>query len=95
MNKTITIAGRTLSFQVILSDESYDRTEFFEGTETYNYKKWILFGKTITKEIPKHVFTISEVITNPNISKKWWEKKILEEIKILERKEQIERGEFI
>ena len=47
MNNTITIAGRTLTFKVFLSDESYDRTYFYEGTETNTYKKWGLFGETI------------------------------------------------
>lgn len=95
MNNTITIAGRTLTFEVIYSDESYDRTRFYEGTETHTYKKWGLFGDTITEQVPKYVFTIDEAITNPNKSKEWWEKELLKEIKLLERKEEIERGEFI
>jgi hypothetical protein len=51
MNNTITIAGRTLTFKVFLS-ESYDRTQFYEGTETRTYKQWGLFGDTITEEVP-------------------------------------------
>jgi hypothetical protein len=94
-NNTITIGGRTLTFEVYLSDESYDRTVFYEGTYTNTYKKWGLFGETITEELPKYVFTIYEAITNPYKSKEWWEKELLEEIKLLERKEEIERGEFI
>jgi hypothetical protein len=92
MNNTLTIAGRTLTFQVY---ESSDYTEFYEGTETHTYKKWGLFGDTITEERTKCVFTIDEAITNPNKSKEWWEKELLEKIKLLNRKEEIERGEFI
>ena len=95
MNNTITIGGRTLTFEVYLSDESYDRTEFYEGTETHTYKKWGLFGDTITEEIPKHVFTIYEAITNPKKSKEWWQKELTKEVELLDRKEEIERGEFI
>lgn len=95
MNNTITIAGRTLTFEVILSDESNDRTEFYEGTETHTYKKWGLFGETITEELPKYVFTIEEAITNPKKSKEWWQKELTKEIELLDRKEEIERGEFI
>ena len=95
MNNTLTIAGRTLTFEVFYSDESYDYTEFYEGTYTNTYKKWGLFGDTITEERPKLVFTIDEAITNPNKSKEWWQKELTKEIELLTRKEEIERGEFI
>jgi hypothetical protein len=95
MNNTITIAGRTLTFEVFLSDESNDRTEFYEGTYTNTYKKWNFFGETITEEIPKLVFTIEEAITNPKKSKEWWQKELTKEIELLDRKGEIERGEFI
>jgi hypothetical protein len=29
------------------------------------------------------------------ITKEWWERRILKEIKLLKRKEEIERGEFL
>ena len=54
-----------------------------------------MFGDTITEEVPKYVFTIDEAITNPNKSKEWWQKELTKEIELLERKEEIERGEFI
>ena len=95
MNNTLTIAGRTLTFEVFYSDDSYDYTEFYEGTEKHTYKKWGLFGETITEELPKLVFTIDEAITNPNKSKEWWQKELTKEIELLTRKEEIERGEFI
>lgn len=94
-NNTLTIGSRTLTFEVYISDESYDYTEFYEGTETYTYKKWGLFGDTITEERPKHVFTIDEAITNPKKSKEWWQKELTKEVELLDRKEEIERGEFI
>ena len=97
MNNTLTIAERTLTFKVFVSNESsvFDYTEFYEGTETHTYKKWGLFGDTITEELPKYVFTIDEAITNPNKSKEWWQKELLEKVELLKRKEEIERGEFI
>ena len=95
MNNTITIGGRTLTFEVYLSRFIYDYTDFYEGTEKHTYKKWGLFGDTITEERPKCVFTIDEAITNPKKSKEWWEKELTKEIELLDRKEEIERGEFI
>lgn len=95
MHNTVIIADRTLTFQIIYSDDSTDITRFYEGTETVTYKKWGLFGETIIEEIPKYVFSISEAIDNPNKSKEWWGKELLQAIKLLERREEIQRGEFI
>lgn len=101
MNNTLTIDGRTLTFKVYripgkrISDEYTNITEFYEGTYTNTYKKWFWFGNTITEELPKLVFTINEAIIDPNKSKEWWTEELLKEIKILNRKEEIKRGEFI
>jgi hypothetical protein len=101
MNNTLTIAGRTLTFQVLqipgelISDKMTNRTDFYEGTYTHTYKKWGLFGETITEELPKLIFSIDEAITNPKKSKEWWQKELTKEIELLDRKEEIERGEFI
>lgn len=95
MTGTINIEGRELFFRVIINDDSYDYTEFFQGTETITYKKWGLFGDAITEQVPKLVFTISKAMSDYELTKDWWRKKITKEVKLLERREQIERGEFI
>ncbi len=99
MNNILTIAGRTLTFEVVYGDNSeyggYNKTLFYQGTKTITLKKWRFLGDRITKEIPKYVFSIDEAITDPNLSKEWWVKELIEKIKILGREEEIERGEFI
>jgi hypothetical protein len=96
--KDITIGGRTLQFKVCYEAnecDDYEYTEFYEGTETVSYKKWGLFGETITEEIPKLVFTIYRDITNPKLTKEYWKREITREIELLDRKDEIERGEYI
>lgn len=95
MTGNITIEGRDLYFEVIYSDESQDYTEFYEGTEIVTYKKWVLFGETITEERPKLVFTIDKAMSDYGLTKEWWREELTKEIQLLERREQIERGEFI
>jgi len=95
MTGNINIEGRDLYFEVTYSDESYDYTNFYEGTETYTYKKWGLFGETITEERPKLVFTIDRAMSDYELTKEWWRQELTREIRLLERREQIERGEFI
>jgi hypothetical protein len=49
-----------------------------------------------TLTIANNTLTIANnTLTIANKSKEWWEKELLKEVKLLERKEQIERGEFI
>jgi hypothetical protein len=92
----ITFNGRTLNFEVKYYRDSFlDKTNFYEGYETLTFKKWQFFGETMTKQVPKYVFTINSAITNEHLSKDFWERELNEKIKILERKEEIERKEFV
>ena len=96
--KDITIGGRTLQFKVMCEAnevDSYEYTEFYEGTETVSRKKWLLWGKTITEEKPKLVFTIYRDITNPKLTKEYWRREILKEIELLDRRDEIENGEYL
>ena len=96
--KEITIGNRTLQFQVLCEAneaDSYEYTEFYEGTETVTRKKWLFWGETITEERPKLVFTIYSDITNPKLTKEYWRREIGKELELLDRRDEIRKGEYI
>jgi hypothetical protein len=96
--KTIKIGDRELQYQTVW-DEALDGsdviyTEFYEGTEVKKSKKYIVFGPVIEKEVPKLIFTIYEDANNTRVTKEWWRETILLELKLINRKEELERGEL-
>ena len=96
--KEITIGNRTLQFEVKCEAsecDSYEFTEFYEGTETVTRKKWLFWGETITEVKPKLVFTIWRDITSPKLTKEYWRREIGKEIELLDRRDQILNGEYI
>lgn len=96
--KEITIGNRTLQFQVKCEAneaESYEYTEFYEGTETVSRKKWVFWGKTITEERPKLVFTIYSDICSTNLTKEYWRREINKKLELLDRRDQILKGEYV
>lgn len=97
--KTITVKGRTFQYRTYWISYGEDigsdpETHFYEGTETITYKKWGFFGKTIIEERPKFVFKINDDSKNERLSKRWWWEKISEEIDLLNRREELAKGEL-
>ena len=93
--REIEINGRTFQYETFSSESEWgssEWTEFYEGTEIVKRKKWGLFGPTIIKTVPKHVFTIYEDANNPKLTKKWWWKRITKEIELLDRAKEVEDG---
>ena len=96
--KEITIGNRTLQFAVLCEAneaDSYEYTEFYEGTETVTRKKWLLWGETITTEKPKLVFTIYADINSSKLTKEYWRREINAKLELLDRRDQILKGEYI
>lgn len=93
--KEITIDGRTFLVQPMRYVDAWDRTHFYYGTYTKTTKTWFGFGKPKIEQVPRYAFTIDKLITDPEITKEWWNKEIREKIVILERREEIEKGELI
>jgi hypothetical protein len=96
--KEITIGNRTLQFQVKCEAneaDSYEYTEFYEGNETVTRKKWLFFGETITEEKPKLVFTIYSDITSSHLTKEYWRREISKQLELLDRRDEIIKGEYI
>lgn len=91
--KEITIDGRTFLVQPMRYVDAWDRTHFYYGT-CNKVTSWFGFFKKV-EEVPRYAFTIDKLITDPEITKEWWNKEIREKIVILERREEIEKGELI
>lgn len=100
--KEINIDGRVLKYQ-LMSDcseyDSWDWTEFYEGTEKVTKRVrsgWLdIFGTPTEVEVPKFVFKIDMSCENDRITKDEWRNKILKELDLLNRREELERGELI
>ena len=97
--RSVEIAGRVFEYDTYFISYGEDVcsdpvTFFYEGTETITKRKWILFGPTIEVTQPKLVFKIYADSNNTRLSKEWWREKILNEISLLERSEEIDRGEL-
>lgn len=92
--KTIKFNDRIFQYE-IENDVDLYKTFFYEGYIDIKHKKYLLFGKTITKSIPKYIFTLRINIESCKYKKDQIKTMIEEKIKILERQQEIERGEII
>jgi hypothetical protein len=100
--KEINIDGRILKYQLMCDCDEYgtwEWTEFYEGTEivtkTVRSGWFDLFGTRVQVEKPKLIFTIEMSCDDDRITKEEWRKRILRELSLLNRREELERGELI
>ncbi len=100
--KEINIDGRVLKYQLMSDCSEYDSwewTEFYEGTEMITKtvrSGWLdLFGTKVQVEVPKLVFEINMSCEDDRITKEEWRERIIRELKLLNRREELERGELI
>jgi hypothetical protein len=100
--KTITIDGRELQYERCFNSSEWgDSTwyNFYEGTtiRTTAYKRFIFFGETITvtESKPKHIFTIHRDIESKHLTKKEVRNMIEKELELLDREEEIKKGNLI
>ena len=96
--KEVTIGNRTLQCKTYNKETEYGYykcTGFYEGTEIVTRKKWGFWGKTITEEKPKLVFTIDADIDSPKLTKEYWRREIGKQIELLDRRDEILNGEYI
>ena len=94
----VDIDGRIIHYRCLSSigeGVAFYWTEFYEGTVSITRKKYFLFGKKITIEKPKMIFTIYENCNCPRISRGWWRDKIMKELELLNRADELSRGELI
>jgi len=96
--KTLSINGNTFEYELEAHSgefSDYYTTNFYQGTETITRKKFWLFGKKITKTIPKLVFTLNMDIEDPSYTKSEIRASIKRKIELMGRLAEIERGEII
>ena len=99
--KNITIKGKTFGFKVCRRGEfgEYLYTRFYYGVDVTVRKKYYLFGEKITIETPRFAFSVEYDIENPDISKEDLRNRLENELvsveKLLDRKSEILRGEYI
>lgn len=96
--KEITINGRTFQYKTIWTGGEYGKspeTIFYDGTESYVYRKYILFGKKIIGIKPREVFRIYDDSNSKRLTKDWWRTQIEKEIELLDRASELEKGELI
>ena len=94
----VNIIGRELKYIVQCVGSEYGDyywTEFYEETYTKTYKKYWLFGPTLTKEVPIVLFQLSLNVEDEYYTKSDIRSRILRQLELVDRKEQIERGELI
>lgn len=98
--KSITIAGRTFQYETLWVTYGEDIgsdpvTIFYEGTKIVTYRKWWIFGPKLEKEVPREVFRIYADSNDIDLSKSWWFSRISNKVELLNRREEIEKGELI
>lgn len=101
--KEICLDGRNLQYKAIHEYSpgehgySFDYTEFFEGYDVRTRRTGFLglFGKKESYKVPKKVFVIYKNADDPNLPKEFWKKEIRKQLKKLDRKKQLEKGELI
>lgn len=93
--KEIQVEGRTLKYDVLTDECGGETSIFYEGLESYTVRKYLLFGKKITKTRPKEIFRIYANPENPYLTKEWWQKSIRIKLNILNRQQEIEKGILI
>lgn len=94
----VNIKGRDLKYIIQNHCSEYGEnywTEFYEETYTKTYKKFWLFGPTLTKEVPIVLFTLHLNVEDEYYTKSDIRTKISRKLELLDRKEQIKRGELI
>lgn len=96
--KTLEINGKELQYKMYCHTSEYGSNtwaKFYIGTETKTYRKYYLFGEKIISIQPKYVFTIWKNIESEDYTKKQVRGWIERELELLDRKEEIKRGEII
>lgn len=96
--KELTIEGRTFQYKIKYFTSEYSDyyvTEFFEGTCTIKRKKYLFFGEEVEKKIPKFSFELYANIEDERYTKKEIREMLIKKIELLDRKEEIKRGEIV
>ncbi len=96
--KKIELDGVQMEYEVFYDCSEHSDfywTEFYIGKKLVTKRKYGIFGKKITNEVPFKVFELGLNIEDPSYTKKEIRHKIRHKLELLSRRKQIERGEII
>jgi len=97
--KKIVVDGRKLYYKIITDTDGiylYKHTNFYETNSKYTLvKKHVIFGKLIKKHDNKVIFYINQDIEDEKYTKDDVKGFIVKELKLLDRKKEINKGEII
>lgn len=96
--KELIINSTCLQYQTFYDASEYGesaRTEFYLGTATVTKKKWVFYGPTYEEVVPKKIFTIWADTQDAKLSKEWWRSQIEKNLALLNRAEELAKGELI
>jgi hypothetical protein len=92
--KKINIDGVELDYEIMVS-EFDEWTYFYQGTKKVNKRKYFLFGPLVEVIKPIFVFKVGFNIESEFITKDVVRSHINRGVELLNRKEEIKRGEII
>ena len=96
--KKLFVNGQEFEYKVCSEVSEYDTytwTEFYRGVEPVTYRKYWLFGERVTVYKPILVFKIYRDIENKGYTKAEVRKWIEREVELLNRADEIKKGEII
>lgn len=96
--KTINVNNREFQYELFYSSSEYginEWTEFYEGYLNETYRKYLLFGPILIRKIPIKVFQLDLCIEDESYTKAEIRRMIEKKIELLNRKQEIKRGEII
>ena len=96
--KILDVNGRKIEYEVFYDVSEYGETYetvFYEGTQIVSRKKYFLFGEQVSKEVPREIFRLYFNIEDEGRTKSEIRAIIERKLELLDRKDQIRRGELI
>ena len=96
--KSLDVNGRKIEYEVFYDVSEYGETyetAFYEGTQIVSRKKYFLFGEPVSKETPREIFRLYFNVEDEGRTKSEIRTIIERRLELLDRKDQIRRGELI
>lgn len=96
--KELKIGNRILQYETVANPTGWDGstvTKFYEGTETFTERKYLIFGPKVIKTRPKFLFQIWADTQNDRLTKEWWAFEIRKELSLLNRRAELNKDELI
>lgn len=96
--KTININGKEFKYEIFYDASEYSEyylTVFYDCINTVEYRKYLLFGPKLIKEVGNEVFRVHFNIEDPSLTKGELRDILERKVELLQREEEIKKGELI